>query len=294
MVDIKPYFPKLYDGILEIDNLVDLENKLFHELDGELNRILLNQFIVSCDITTIKLYEDMFKIISNINEDVEFRRQRILNRLSMNSAFSLRFLKQKLNEIIGEGNYTIKIDNFNYILYVESQVINQKWFHEVYVTINKIKPANIVFINKPLINENIVVNEELSYAVREYNYRLGTKWRLGRSTFKSINEKGVIKMPEGKSIQDNLLTDIKNFTIDKVSYVKINNNLVINEFMNKTIQNNNVVIEYAVKKSEGLIDINKVDLYDSENKLLTSISLYIPVIDDLELKHIIKIQEGVR
>lgn len=294
MVDIKPYFPKLYDGILEIDNLVDLENKLFHELDGELNRILLNQFIVSCDITTIKLYEDMFKIISNINEDVEFRRQRILNRLSMNSAFSLRFLKQKLNEIIGEGNYTIKIDNFNYILYVESQVINQKWFHEVYVTINKIKPANIVFVNKPLINENIIVNEELSYSVREYNYRLGTKWRLGRGAFKSINEKGVIKVPEGKSIQDNLINDIKSFTVDKVSYVKINNTLVINEFMNKTIQNNNVVIEYAVKKSEGLIDINKVDLYDSENKLLTSISLYIPVIDDLELKHIIKIQEGVR
>ena len=45
MVDIKGYFPEIYDGVLEIDELIASENSLFDELEKEFNKVLLNQFI---------------------------------------------------------------------------------------------------------------------------------------------------------------------------------------------------------------------------------------------------------
>ena len=36
------------------------------------------------------------------------------------------------------------------------------WFREILVTVNKLKPANIVFINKPSIVEDILVSEKIN------------------------------------------------------------------------------------------------------------------------------------
>ena len=57
MVNIKGYFPEIYDGVLEIDELIASENSLFDELEKEFNKVLLNQFITTCDVSTIAKYE---------------------------------------------------------------------------------------------------------------------------------------------------------------------------------------------------------------------------------------------
>ena len=155
------------------------------------------------------------------------------------------------------------------------------------------KPANIVFINKPFIDEKILANEELMLAQREYNYRLGSTWRLGTLPFKSLHEKGAIKLQQNNSIQKYFLDELKGFALSKIGYVKLNNVKVINEFITKDIVNEKLTLEYAVLHSFGLDEITKVDVYTSDNKLLTSIDLYVPIIEDIELKHVINIEEGV-
>ncbi|MEG0297632.1 MAG: putative phage tail protein [Clostridium sp.] len=293
MIDIKPYFPNIYEGILETDNLIKAENSLFNELDEELNRLLLNQFINTCDVQTLNLHETMLKIVPDPRESIIFRRQRMLNRLSMNSAFTLKFLKQKLNEIIGENNYEIYIDYGNYIMYVESITLNQEWFSETYITINKIKPANMVFVNKPKIGTSIVVNEEVTYSQREYNYRLGTRWRLGAKPFKSLNPKGGLKMKDGKSVTEDLLDSLREKALSRISSIRINNTLIINTFIIKELQSKNIIIEYAVLKKDVVDNINKIEVIDGNNKVLTTIDVYVPVIEDLEIKHMLKVEEGV-
>lgn len=291
-VDVNQYFPSIYKNVLEIDFLTKAENSLFNELEKEVNQAVINQYVITCDEATIKQYEALFKIYDIYNKDIEFRRQRILNRLSISKVFTLKSLKLKLNDLIGADNYNIYIDYENYILYIESTILNQDWFIETFITVNKMKPANIVFINKPVVENRIMANESLSYSQREYNYKIGTKWRLGMNAFKSLNYKGVVKMPEGKSIQDNLLSELKSHAANIVSYVKLNDSVTINEFLTKDLVGGKAVIEYAVLTSMGLTEVNKVELYDSNDKVLSKINLYVPILDDIELKHVIRIDEG--
>ncbi|MFR3566421.1 MAG: putative phage tail protein [Paraclostridium sordellii] len=293
MINIKNYFPTLYNDILEIDTLVKIENDLFENLNTEFEKAIKNEYVITADKETIKKYEILLRINDGDNKELSFRRQRILNRLAMNMPFTLRALKQKLDELIGKGNYNIFVDPGKFTLYIESKILNQTWFNETYITINKMKPANIVFINKPFIDEKILANEELMLAQREYNYRLGSTWRLGTLPFKSLHEKGAIKLQQNNSIQKYFLDELKGFALSKIGYVKLNNVKVINEFITKDIVNEKLTLEYAVLHSFGLDEITKVDVYTSDNKLLTSIDLYVPIIEDIELKHVINIEEGV-
>ncbi|PWX07517.1 hypothetical protein CYK70_09490 [Clostridium perfringens] len=293
MIDIKPYFPSLYNNILEIDNLVKVENDLFENLNSEFDKAIRNEYVVTADKETIKRYETLLRITDGDDKELSFRRQRILNRLAMNMPFTIKALKQKLDELIGKGNYNVFVDPDRFTLYVESKILNQVWFNETYITIHKMKPANIIFVNKPFIDEKILANEEITLAQREYNYRLGSTWRLGTLPFKSLHQKGAIKLKENNSIQDYFINELKNFALNKIGYVKLNNTKVINEFITKNIIDGKLTLEYAVLKSFGLIEITKVDVYTPDNNLLTSINLYVPIIEDLELKHVINIEEGV-
>lgn len=293
MIDIKPYFPYLYNNILEIDNLVKVENDLFENLNSEFDKAIRNEYVVTADKETIKRYETLLRITDGDDKELSFRRQRILNRLAMNMPFTIKALKQKLDELIGKGNYNVFVDPDRFTLYVESKILNQVWFNETYITIHKMKPANIIFVNKPFIDEKILANEEITLAQREYNYRLGSTWRLGTLPFKSLHQKGAIKLKENNSIQDYFINELKNFALNKIGYVKLNNTKVINEFITKNIVDGKLTLEYAVLKSFGLTKITKVDVYTPDNNLLTSINLYVPIIEDLELKHVINIEEGV-
>ena len=293
MIDIKPYFPSLYNNILEIDNLVKVENDLFENLNSEFDKAIRNEYVVTADKETIKRYETLLRITDGDDKELSFRRQRILNRLAMNMPFTIKALKQKLDELIGKGNYNVFVDPDRFTLYVESKILNQVWFNETYITIHKMKPANIIFVNKPFIDEKILSNEEITLSQREYNYRLGSTWRLGTLPFKSLHQKGAIKLKENNSIQDYFINELKNFALNKIGYVKLNNTKVINEFITKNIVDGKLTLEYAVLKSFGLTEITKVDVYTPDNNLLTSINLYVPIIEDLELKHVINIEEGV-
>lgn len=293
MIDIKPYFPSLYNNILEIDNLVKVENDLFENLNSEFDKAIRNEYVVTADKETIKRYETLLRITDGDDKELSFRRQRILNRLAMNMPFTIKALKQKLDELIGKGNYNVFVDSDRFTLYVESKILNQVWFNETYITIHKMKPANIIFVNKPFIDEKILANEEITLAQREYNYRLGSTWRLGTLPFKSLHQKGAIKLKGNNSIQDYFINELKNFALSKIGYVKLNNTKVINEFITKNIIDGKLTLEYAVLKSFGLTEITKVDVYTPDNNLLTSINLYVPIIEDLELKHVINIEEGV-
>lgn len=293
MINIKNYFPTLYNDILEIDSLVKIENDLFENLNTEFEKAIKNEYVITADKETIKKYEILLRINDGDNKELSFRRKRILNRLAMNMPFTLRALKQKLDELIGKGNYNIFVDPGKFTLYIESKILNQTWFNETYITINKMKPANIVFINKPFVDEKILANEELMLAQREYNYKLGSTWRLGTLPFKSLHEKGAIKLKQNNSIQKYFLDELKGFALSKIGYVKLNNVKVIKKFITKDIVNEKLTLEYAVLHSFGLNEITKVDVYTSDNKLLTSIDLYVPIIEDIELKHVINIEEGV-
>lgn len=295
MNNLNIYVPNIYNEIKEMDAVIATENIEFQNLQNEIDTVRNNQYVLTANEIGIVMFETMLGIKANpLTETLEFRRQRIINRLSMSVPFTYRFLEQKLNETVGKDKWLMSLDYNTYTLTIESSAENQQWFEEIAITMNIIKPANILFINKPLIKETLNVNETVTGNKGIYNYKLGTTWNLGQKPFRTLEDIGVVKMAGISSVNNNLLNDIATFTASDIDNVIINNSYVVNTFSLKESLENNAILEYTVDKIQSGIEIiTNIKLRKSTNEVLTDASVYIPLIDSVVLKHTINVKEGV-
>lgn len=284
-------FPSVYAGVLEISVLSETDDVLLDQALAKLERAQLNQFILTADEETISVYEKMFSILANpTTETLQFRRERILNRMSLQPPFTMRWLQNKLDEIIGVGKWNAYVDYANRTLYVESFVVNQQWFNELRITINRIKPCNLVFVNKPLIMADVVANETIVSATQHYNYILG-QWQLGQEPFATTDSEEVIKLPSVNSINPNLLADVASFSATDVVAVRLNGSVKLSNFTTKAGQGTTTVVEYEVKPAQAS-EITQIELLGTGDRVLTASAVYIPVTEAVICKHAINFKEG--
>ena len=284
-------FPSVYDGVLEISVLSETDDVLLDRALAKLERAQLNQFILTADEETISVYEKMFSILANpTTETLQFRRERVLNRMSLQPPFTMRWLQNKLDEIIGVGKWDAYVDYANRTLYIESFVVNQQWFNELRITINRIKPCNLVFVNKPLIMADVVANETIVSAAQHYNYILG-QWQLGQEPFATTDSEEVIKLPSVKSINPNLLADVASFSATDVVAVRLNGSVKLSNFTTKAGQGATTIVEYEVKPAQAS-EITQIELLGTGDRVLTASSVYIPVTEAVICKHAINFKEG--
>lgn len=284
-------FPSVYDGVLEISVLSETDDVLLDRALAKLERAQLNQFILTADEETISVYEKMFSILANpTTETLQFRRERILNRMSLQPPFTMRWLQNKLDEIIGVGKWNAYVDYANRTLYIESFVVNQQWFNELRITINRIKPCNLIFVNKPLIMADVVANETIVSATQHYNYILG-QWQLGQEPFATTDSEEVIKLPSVKSINPNLLADVASFSATDVVAVRLNGSVKLSNFTTKAGQGATTIVEYEVKPAQAS-EITQIELLGTGDRVLTASSVYIPVTEAVICKHSINFKEG--
>ena len=284
-------FPSVYNGVLEISVLSETDDVLLDQALAKLERAQLNQFILTADEETISVYEKMFSILANpTTETLQFRRERILNRMSLQPPFTMRWLQNKLDGIIGVGKWNAYVDYANRTLYIESFVVNQQWFNELRITINRIKPCNLVFVNKPLIMAGVVANETIVSATQHYNYILG-QWQLGQEPFATTDPEEVIKLPSVKSINPNLLADVASFSATDVVAVRLNGSVKLSNFTTKAGQGTTTIVEYEVKPAQAS-EITQIELLGTGDRVLTASSVYIPVTEAVICKHSINFKEG--
>lgn len=286
------FMPSVYDGLIEIQDIMNAEENEMSIARAEMLSAFANTFVSTADESGIVLFEKMLSITANLKtEDLEFRRDRVMNRLAMSPPFTFRFLKQKLDETIGVGAWASYIDFNNYTLYIESSAANQNWYSEVEFTISRIKPCNMVFINVPRTSMTINISEEIQYTNNLWRYRLGS-WRLGEHPFSTPTGGGVIKMAETKSIQQPLLNGAAAFVASDIASVLINNTIAITEFRLKQVADNVVSVEYVV--SADIADVvTDIKLLRADGTVLTQSVVYVPVTDTIISKHIITVKEGV-
>ena len=284
-------FPSVYNGVLEISVLSETDDVLLDQSLAKLERAQLNQFILTADEETISVYEKMFSILANpTTETLQFRRERILNRMSLQPPFTMRWLQNKLDEIIGVGKWNAYVDYANRTLYIESFVVNQQWFNELRITINRIKPCNLVFVNKPLIMADVVANETIVSATRHHAYILG-QWQLGQEPFATTDSEEVIKLPSVNSINPNLLADVASFSATDVVAVRLNGSVKLSNFTTKAGQGTTTIVEYEVKPAQAS-EITQIELLGTGDRVLTASSVYIPVTETVICKHAINFKEG--
>lgn len=294
VVKMKRYFPRFYDGYVEIDAIIDTEDKAFEEIGVNFRRAINNQFIKLADETGISAYEVLFDVIADPStETLEERRDRLLNRVSVIPYYTTIFLRNRLDSLIGAWLYNLIIDYDNYTLYLESAAKNQLYYNEIAVLMSNIKPCNIVFINMPLVPQQIFVSEQVNVSKLTYNYVLGGQWKLGEKPFISYEDKGIIKGRSTNSMSSLMEAKYRQFTLSEITSVLINNTIRITTFLTKEEVNGEVIIEYIVPQQKQNIEVTNIKLLDKDGLICFESPVYVPVYEDTIMKHNIIIKEGV-
>lgn len=283
--------PPWYREVLDYQQICQTETAQFEALAQEITGVAENFFFQTMGLSGVKMWEQIFHIVPNPQtEDLEFRRYRVLNRITTKPPYTLGFLYQKLDELIGPGMWEVTVDYPNYTLYIESSAQNQNYATEVAFTINRIKPAHIVYVNTPFIQSGILLSEQIERLNRVYNYKLGL-WALGQLPFATDQDNEVVKLPETPSIQQTLLTGVANFVSGDVASARINGTISITS-LSKSVENNVLTVTYTVANSQTS-EITSAELLDAEGNVLTSSTVYVPVGDTIVMKHTIPVSEGV-
>lgn len=283
--------PPWYREILDYQEICQTEKAQFDALASEITGVADNFFFQTMDESAVSMWEQIFEITPNPEtETLDFRRARALNRISTRPPFTLGFLYQKLDELIGPGAWTVTVDYANYTLYIESSALDQQYATEVAFTINRIKPAHIVYVNTPYVRTGILLSETIELSQRIYNYKLGA-WGLGVLPFAVEQSQGVIKMPTTPSIQAALLTDTANFVSGDIASARINGSIAISD-ISKTVTGSTLEVTYTVTQNQTDA-ITAAELLDADGNVLTSSTVYVPVSESTIMKHIIPVAEGV-
>ena len=284
--------PPWYREVLDYQQMCQTIGAQFALLAEEINRVADNFFLQTMDLETVQMWEGIFRIAANpATESLQFRRDRIINRISMRPPFTLRFLYQKLDELIGPGLWSVTVDYPNYALYIESNVDGQGYSQELIYTINHIKPAHITFINSPVAMSGVVLSERVSEISYTWNYVLNGQWLLGQEPFADEEEVQVIKLPQTPSIQSALLTGIADFVSGVVAAARLNGSIMV-ENINKSVSGSTLTITYQVTQAMTT-EITQVELLAADGTVLTSMSAYVPVTETAVIKHVIPVQEGI-
>lgn len=203
------YLPPYLQGVQEIKTLGASIDPPAVQSQERLVQIWYNQFVTACDEETLRRRERLFGILADsLREDIEFRRERLLLRYRTRLPLTMNFLRQRLDEIIGQdqykawvsygdwyyrlGSWKLGEQSFQdepYVLHIEAVTENPSWYTEVQTFVSKIKPANIVFSFTPTLRGGAMISETIGIYPRIWNYRLG-KWKMGIPPFRSVGYSG--------------------------------------------------------------------------------------------------------
>lgn len=288
--DLLSLLPPWYREILDYQVICETEAQQFELLAAEIVAIADNFFFQTMDEGSVLQWEQILGIVANPStETLAFRQARLINRISLRPPYTLGFLYQRLDELIGPGQWQVTVDYPNYALYIRSYSQNQSYAAELAVTIGRIKPAHIVYIASAYVSSPIALTEQISGATRKWNYIMSA-WSLGELPFATDTPTGVIKLPTIPSVQPALLADVANFVSSDVYAARINGALVI-DAITKSVDESTLTVTYTVQPSQVSV-ITQVELIDAYGNSLTSSTCYVPVTSTQVFEHSIPVQEG--
>nr|DAW43748.1 MAG TPA: tail protein [Caudoviricetes sp.] len=282
--------PPWYREVLDYQQICQTEQGQFEALAQEITAVAQNFFFQTMDAGAVSQWEQILGIIPNpATETLAFRQARLINRISTRPPFTIQFLYQKLDELIGPGQWSVNMDYPNYTLYIKSYAQDQSYATELSITIGKIKPAHIVYVNSPYVETGLSVTEQISNSSRTWNYVMSA-WSLGDLPFATDAQIGVVKMASTPSVQPALLEDTANFISTDVAAARLNGSFMVTA-LSKNVSGNTLTITYTVQPSQ-VESITLIELLDAYGNVLTSSTCYVPVTTTQVLEHSIPVTEG--
>ncbi|WP_328802036.1 putative phage tail protein [Paenibacillus sp. LX16] len=184
--------PELQE-IEEFQVITEAELPQMQKLIDMVTQIRNNQFIMTSDAQAIKRREQRLGIQADpTTESLDFRKIRLINRMSTKPPFTVRYLQQQLDKLVGEGLTIVTVDYASRVLTITANIDNAPVFSEVERTVSVIKPANMAYQQQTSIEDAITVEERMSYRALTRRTKLGS-WGVGTIPFADPGPEVIIK-----------------------------------------------------------------------------------------------------
>lgn len=285
---LKKYLPSLYRENKEMEGLMNAEQPIYDEAETDTKFAFSRQFVVTADEKGVEQYEKILGIMPTATDSLEFRKRRVITRLSTTPPYTLNYLKQQLTTIFGAGNFNAWVDYGKRELYVDSFINNISLFFELETFIAKVKPANMIYIYRSLVLPKVGVSSRYLAGWGKWNYRLDETWNLGAKQFYSDDTAeewnyrldgtwnlgakpfatyylGEIKMNNQSSITPFTLNYSASKLKEIITKVVINNTITVNssDFLNFNVSGGRITFDVLVETANILIE--SVKIYAGEN-----------------------------
>ena len=260
------YMPPFLKNVREFNKIFDAEDIELEELDYNLKKMLTEVIVKMADSYGLDRYENIYNI-NNTSNNIEIRRINILNKINDILPFTLKWLHNKLEEALGEGNFHIDIDYNNYSIKITILGLSMEIADIYRENLRQQLPANMVIVFDLQINNNIVIGSTI--VQKEYNTMKVNQDIL--KEYETINEKDYIR---AISIQKDFITLIsntdileENMQINEVNYMKsiIIQKEYINLIANTDIKEEEITINSLEVEGINIVQKEQIKLYQNNS-----------------------------
>ena len=271
-----------------MEGLMNAEQPIYDEAETDTKFAFSRQFVVTADEKGVEQYEKILGIMPTATDSLEFRKRRVITRLSTTPPYTLNYLKQQLTTIFGAGNFNAWVDYGKRELYVDSFINNISLFFELETFIAKVKPANMIYIYRSLVLPKVGVSSRYLAGWGKWNYKLDGTWNLGAKPFYSDDTTeewnykldgtwnlgakpfatyylGEIKMNNQSSVTPFTLNYSASKLKEIITKVVINNTITVNssDFLNFNVSGGRITFDVLVETANILIE--NVKIHAGEN-----------------------------
>jgi uncharacterized protein YmfQ (DUF2313 family) len=135
--------PQIYHPISDYRAISNVSGKEVCDLYQGVKRILDDNFISTSSEASISKWEKYLKLVPNGTDTLEERRFRILAKLNDYPPYTDQYLVNKLTELCGAGNFSIKPDYNNYKLEIWFSLASTTNEDTILDVLKSLIPANI-------------------------------------------------------------------------------------------------------------------------------------------------------
>jgi hypothetical protein len=101
--------PDWFKPVLEYIELMKAYGTELDGLDANARLVYYNQFIQTCDVKTMSVWERLFGLTVQTGDTIEFRRSRLLQKFSQTLPYTIWDLRARLTELFG-NDYTLTVN----------------------------------------------------------------------------------------------------------------------------------------------------------------------------------------
>ena len=160
MINLMMVLPEYFRPVMEFQKIMEVHGAALDKAEQQINQVRDNCFIQTADEETIAYYEDLLGIMYKQGESLNYRRERVLQKLSAIVPFSVEFLKTRLYELYGE-DYELEIDSIRCTISISVNTGKDGALDLLYSLLWDVLPAHLEIIasqkvgnaiNKPIYN----------------------------------------------------------------------------------------------------------------------------------------------